>query len=267
MKGGGCGCSSGSLLGFPQAGGQNVGTMSPPQTNTTMPRTSSLGMMGQTNSPRPRRSRRMRNTSATMPSQSMDTMPSQNMPTMPSQNMPTMPSQNMPTMPSQNMATMPSQNMATMPSQNMPSNMGSNPASRNQVTRNNLQQLQSQLNSLNTRVNSMPTPSTGLFGGSQKGGFLGLFESPKNEIPTNQIPPTMNSVAPPMMATPSTQDIVKMPAVSATNSGSANERIRNLEQRLAAMESKGGYALFGGRRRRSTRKIKKSHKKRKSSRK
>ena len=243
MKGGGCGCSSGSLLGFPQAGGQNVGTMSPPQTNTTMPRTSSLGMMGQTNSPRPRRSRRMRNTSATMPSQ------------------------NMPTMPSQNMATMPSQNMPTMPSQNMPSNMGSNPASRNQVTRNNLQQLQSQLNSLNTRVNSMPTPSTGLFGGSQKGGFLGLFESPTNQVPTNQIPPTMNSVAPPMMATPSTQDIVKMPAVSATNSGSANERIRNLEQRLAAMESKGGYALFGGRRRRSTRKIKKSHKKRKSSRK
>ena len=107
MKGGGCGCSSGSLLGFPQAGGQNVGTMSPPQTNTTMPRTSSLGMMGQTNSPRPRRSRRMRNTSATMPSQSMATMPSQNMP--------------------------------TMPSQNMPSNMGSNPASRNQVTRNNFQ--------------------------------------------------------------------------------------------------------------------------------
>jgi hypothetical protein len=155
-----------------------------------------------------------------------------------------------------------------MDSYAMSTNISPNYTPRSQVTRNNIQQLQSQLNSLNTRVNSMPTSSVGLFGGSQKGGFLGLFESPKN-----QIPPTMNSVAPPMMDsppmmnTPSAQNIVKMPGVSATNSGSANERIRNLEQRLAAIESKGGYALFGGRRRRSTRKVKKSHKKRKSSRK
>jgi hypothetical protein len=63
---------------------------------------------------------------------------------------------------------------------------------------------------------------------------------------------------------PSAQNIVKMPAVTATNSGSANERIRNLEQRLSQIESKGGFSFFGGRRRRKTRKV---NRKKKSSRK
>jgi hypothetical protein len=155
--------------------------------------------------------------------------------------------------------------------------------------------IKQKLNSIDAKVSSMPKSSSsgGLFGGSQKGGFLGLFEDkpnvpqinlpqanlPQANLPQANLPQANlsqanlsqgNYVAQPMgrSTLPSAQNIVKMPAVTATNTGSANERIRNLEQRLAAMESKGGFSFFGGRRRtRKTHKKRKVNKNKKSSRK
>jgi hypothetical protein len=81
---------------------------------------------------------------------------------------------------------------------------------------------------------------------------------PTNTLPTNSVPTNTR---------PNAQNVVKMPAVTATNSGSAEQRIKNLEERLAQVESsKGGFSFFGGARKRKTRKTRKTNK-RKSSRK
>jgi hypothetical protein len=134
-----------------------------------------------------------------------------------------------------------------------------------------LSSIEQKLNSINANINSKS--SAGLFGGSQKGGFLGLFENKPKEMPvqptqapaeinpmknySNTQQPIATNITPSATnTTPSATNIVKMPAVTATNTGSANERIRNLEERLAKMESsKGGFSFFGGRRRRKTRKV------------
>lgn len=231
MKGGGCACSSGSLLGFPQSGGQmkksrmNYGSSEPMNpVGEAMPE-GSLGQLGRSSGYEPSVIPMRRKSSASQ-----------------------------------------------MPQSNISATLSS---------------IQSRLNSINAKLNSsprLPAQSSGLFGGGQKGGFLGLFENKPQEM-TVQPPMMDNSMnqsasmdrapldrAPldraSMDSVPSAQNIVKMPAVTATNTGSANERIRNLEERLAKMESsKGGYAFFGGGRKRKTHKKRKINKKRKSSRK
>lgn len=211
MKGGGCGCSSGGLLGFPQAGGQMFKSLG--RRRNALPMNSSGG---------PDVSMPMYNSGMQMRKQEASRM--------------------------------------QMPMQQ--SNVS-----------NTLASIQAKLDSINAKLSSMPkseAQSQGFFGGGQNGGFLGLFEN-KPQTNLSQAPIMVNagtnSVSP-MNTTPNAQNVVKMPAVSATNSGSAEQRIRNLEERLSKMEqgqSQGGFAFFGGARKH--RKTRKTNKKRSSSRK
>ena len=259
MKGGGCPCASGSLLGFPQSGGQNTNyappgvTGGPSNMNYAPPGVTggpsnmngSVGVSGVSYGSQPRRqASSMARRRATQ--------------------------SNTGTEYSEQSYTRPRMKQASVMARRMP---------REANITDKLSSIEQKLNSINADINSKS--SAGLFGGSQKGGFLGLFENKPKEMPvqptqapaeinpmknyTNtQQPMATNIRAPATNITPSAQDIVKMPAVTATNTGSANERIRNLEQRLSKMESKGGFSFFGGRRRRKTRKV---NRKKRSSRK
>lgn len=233
MKGGGCGCSSGGLLGFPQAGGQRRRRLLGENSSMAMPSGvggPSTGMEGMS-----------------MPSGVGGPALQTEMVSKMRQDLPPPP----PPPPRRPEGT-------NMPQSNVSGALAS---------------IQAKLDSINAKLSSMPksSGSPGLFGGGQNGGFLGFFEN--NSQPTVQ-PPMMasvgtNSVTPvntgSMNTAPSAQNVVKMPAVTATNSGSADQRIRNLEQRLAQMEqSKGGFSFFGGGKRRKTRK---TNKKRRSTRK
>ena len=222
MKGGGCGCASSSVLGFPQAGGQ-------------MKKSSMFRRRGQNSS-------------------SMQMPGSMGEPSMGVNSMQMPGSMEGPGM-GVNTMRVRRENAPQMPQSNITGTLAS---------------IQSKLNSINAKISSMPkqsAPTTGLFGGGQNGGFLGLFEN----SPQTTVPPAnasqMNSVVPQQPSVPSAQNIVKMPAVTATNTGSANQRIRNLEDRLAKMESKGGFSFFGGGRKRKTRKTRKLNKKRRTYRK
>ena len=280
IKGGGCGCSSGGLLGFPQSGGQersrrrrllNQGTNMSVERKVSSNSSIASGATGMGEAPQ----------SMAYSSELKQEAP-QSMAYLPELK------QEAPQMQARGSYSMPMQNSNSgMASRGM---SGQSSAMTQQLT-NILGSIKQKLNSIDAKVSSMPkptAPSVGLFGGSQKGGFLGLFEDaptvpqvnlPQSNMPQPNLPqtnlPQTNLPQPSMMANPvaqpmarntlpSAQNIVKMPAVTATNSGSANERIRNLEQRLSKMESKGGFSFFGGRRRRKTRKV---NRKKRSSRK